>query len=472
MHFFRRHHALTIAFLLCLIPHLAVAFTDVAADLPQYSSIENFKQLGIIQGYDDGTFKPEQQITRAEALKVILLSEPDAEATTEAGELTITFTDVPSDQWFALLVEEGVGRGLIQGFSEDNSFRPAQSITLAEAIKVATLAHYGELPELTNQQKLLKLKEAWHNEYMQLAFSQNLVDLSATGTIAPDQAVTRAELVELLYRIRNSSIDQPYNLANNWPITTTEAGFNFRHPSKLAGWQVLKIDTDKLIVYRRDPRYSQALISRIYPRSAHIVFEKLTLNTGIATSTLFDELKQEYQELYDETKIEFSNPQYDGQTALVVTVANQQGQNLRDLYLPLNDREVLVAQGNYGISELSPQLYKEVSTIQSSISTQEPDTVIERSDDSTEGEGAGGPEPILFSPTSLTASVRTYLLVDGQGQNALRILPDHELIQTTSSPTTGNQIEFYYSALADLTLKYDSDTATLLAIREGKVTSF
>ncbi len=98
----------------------------------EFAEAVNFLvQKGIIRGYADGTFRPLQSLTRAEAVKILLASQnfapfddPDEEA---------QFPD--STGWEKSWVNEAVRRGMVRGFP-DGTFRPHQKLTKAEATKL------------------------------------------------------------------------------------------------------------------------------------------------------------------------------------------------------------------------------------------------------------------------------------------------------------------------------------------------
>ena len=58
-----------------LLPTVALAtdFTDLDSSNPNYTAIMSLVEQGVLQGYDDGTFKADQEVTRAETLKIVLL---------------------------------------------------------------------------------------------------------------------------------------------------------------------------------------------------------------------------------------------------------------------------------------------------------------------------------------------------------------------------------------------------------------
>ncbi|MDP6561779.1 MAG: S-layer homology domain-containing protein, partial [Candidatus Peribacteraceae bacterium] len=90
-------------------------------------------ELGIVDGYEDGTFQPDAPINRAEALKIIFMAsnlEPFDE-TDYSGR----FTDVRKGDWYEPFVNDALSYEFVEGY-EDGTFRPGQSITRAEASKI------------------------------------------------------------------------------------------------------------------------------------------------------------------------------------------------------------------------------------------------------------------------------------------------------------------------------------------------
>ena len=58
-----------------LLPNTAFAeqtFSDVSTENPLHEAVTYLKERNIIQGYDDGTFKPYQEVNRAEAIKMLI----------------------------------------------------------------------------------------------------------------------------------------------------------------------------------------------------------------------------------------------------------------------------------------------------------------------------------------------------------------------------------------------------------------
>lgn len=130
----------------CITPKEATgsgfAFTDVRREVRPYEHpdtamkrdiIYTAYDLNIIDGYADGSFKPDAPVNRAEALKILINTaklEPFDDITYDNS-----FTDVQPNVWYISFLETALSYGFISGY-EDSTFRPGQPITRAEAGKI------------------------------------------------------------------------------------------------------------------------------------------------------------------------------------------------------------------------------------------------------------------------------------------------------------------------------------------------
>ncbi|WOC75621.1 S-layer homology domain-containing protein [Intestinibacillus sp. NTUH-41-i26] len=105
------------------------SFPDVAADAWYHEAVVTLAAKGIITGYEDGTFRPEQPITRSEFAAIAARF---ARASTDKA---LTFPDVPADAWYRGAVQTAVSYGWINGY-EDGTFRPEQPIGRAETAAI------------------------------------------------------------------------------------------------------------------------------------------------------------------------------------------------------------------------------------------------------------------------------------------------------------------------------------------------
>ncbi len=93
------------------------------------------RENGIVQGYQDGTFRPSQEVNRAEALKIVFEALGQSVNVNEA----LTFSDVPSGSWFRNYVAFAIKNNIVQGKSTSR-FAPADNITRAEIAKIVSLS--------------------------------------------------------------------------------------------------------------------------------------------------------------------------------------------------------------------------------------------------------------------------------------------------------------------------------------------
>ena len=123
----------------------AYAFSDVAlTDELHSNSINNLNQLGIINGYEDGTFRPNSSITRAEMVQIISNIIPITNYT-PVGTITVgeIYSDISMDYWANDVIMRVSNLNYINGY-EDGTFKPENNITYAEAIKIiATMLNYN-----------------------------------------------------------------------------------------------------------------------------------------------------------------------------------------------------------------------------------------------------------------------------------------------------------------------------------------
>lgn len=110
------------------------AFSDVSDDNAYKNAILTLSKLSVIDGYEDGTFKPENQITRAEFTKMLITAMGFGNMTTEPEE----FDDVV-DHWARHYIKTAYDMGIINGTGE-RTFEPDNPVTYEQAVKMMVCA--------------------------------------------------------------------------------------------------------------------------------------------------------------------------------------------------------------------------------------------------------------------------------------------------------------------------------------------
>ena len=104
------------------------SFSDVTSTHWAANYIGYMEQFGIVRGYNDGTFRPNAPITRAEFAAICCRFE-------QLTDGTATFTDVPASHWAAKSIAYAAKRGWVTGYA-DGTFKPGNNITRAEVAAV------------------------------------------------------------------------------------------------------------------------------------------------------------------------------------------------------------------------------------------------------------------------------------------------------------------------------------------------
>lgn len=106
-------------------------FSDVTSGDWFNVTVSSLAQMGVIAGYEDGSFRPNAPITRAEFAAIATRFFAERGVTYNEG----LFADITGDEWFADVVAAAADRGLLGGYP-DGTVRPNTTITRAESCAV------------------------------------------------------------------------------------------------------------------------------------------------------------------------------------------------------------------------------------------------------------------------------------------------------------------------------------------------
>lgn len=151
--------AFVLAFSLVLsvaVPAFAATPADVVGKKEQ-SAVEELTALGIINGYADGTFKPENEITRAELAKIIVIGSGNEGAAKLMQNVKPTFKDVKANVWYTGYINAAATKGYILGDKGTKNFRPGDAVKFEEVVAIMVRA-------LGYQEN--KLSGAWPYNYL------------------------------------------------------------------------------------------------------------------------------------------------------------------------------------------------------------------------------------------------------------------------------------------------------------------
>ncbi|WP_411348265.1 S-layer homology domain-containing protein [Paenibacillus sp. WLX2291] len=189
------------------------AKTSTAADNSAASKAAVVRK-GYVQGYEDGTFRPDQQVTRAElAVMLQRLIGDNSDST------TANFKDVPASYWASNGIQLVETNGWMKGYP-DGSFQPGQALTRAELASL--ISRWKGLDSSdTSAATPADVQSNWAASDINKVVSAGLMKGFPDGKFYPNQPVTRAEVVTVLNRIQSSSTSTS-GTASSWKDVTPQ----------------------------------------------------------------------------------------------------------------------------------------------------------------------------------------------------------------------------------------------------------
>lgn len=175
--------------------------------------LETEKHNDYLHGYEDGTFRPDGNMTRAETAQMFynLLKDQNVAITT-------SFNDVDENAWYAKAVNTMAALGIIKG-TGDSKFEPERTITRAEFITMAIRFMEGGI--VIGQSTFSDVKDSdWFYGNVLQAANYGWIQGYEDDTFRPNNAITRAEVTTIVNRMLNRAADETYVDANLTTLTT------------------------------------------------------------------------------------------------------------------------------------------------------------------------------------------------------------------------------------------------------------
>lgn len=175
-------------------------FPDVNQVHPYFKAVETLALQDVVHGYPDGFFRPDDPVSRVEALKIAMLSSGKNVKNLKGD---VNFPDVPDGIWYTPFVERAQKEGVMTGFV-DGFFYPDQKITYMEALKII-LRLNGLLEDYEPEND----DELWFLPYLKAANDHGLMEpimakkpeVLARNQFVPASWITRGEISYLAFEI-------------------------------------------------------------------------------------------------------------------------------------------------------------------------------------------------------------------------------------------------------------------------------
>lgn len=185
---------------------VGLPFSDMEHGFWAYDYVQILWNYGIVNGYPQGDFRPNDSITRAEFVKLLSnIADSMGETITEDETASGKFSDVKSGEWFVPSVEWAAEAGLINGY-EDGSFRPDAQITREEMATI--IARFVESYEITLEEVNAPADftdagsiQSYAKDAVAAMQVAGLITGYEDGSFLPQGLATRAEASTMLCRL-------------------------------------------------------------------------------------------------------------------------------------------------------------------------------------------------------------------------------------------------------------------------------
>lgn len=433
-----------------LVPQLVLAanFSDVPEAHPAATAILSLKEAGLVSGYGDGTFKPDQPVSRAETLAMVLKA---ASITVTKTSQKVSFTDVAETDWFFPMVQKGVGQKKLKGYG-DKTFRPGNPVTLPEALAMMFSFFSININAVDVEPTIYAGfdSNAWYAKAVQHAKNRNIIIPEGNGQFDVAKPLTRGELAILLFRLRTTQqTAKPFDITSGWKETQHLTNFwKFRHP---ADWEIFQ-GTKNSVIWKRAPH--QVFFSRIWPESAKLAISLVEPAEPRNAAQYFYDLKQAYLASYAPASPSFHELTLGERQALKIDLREER---FVDLVVALPSNKFLVVHGEYGKAPIGEWHRKELESMVMSYQYVEPPVL--------------PPKPVIPLEQRME-TLRTNMLIAKGWKVVLPLFPDKKLIHTDAIGVGTGPVDYFYSKEAGHTIKLERNSETILNIREGETSAF
>ncbi|MEH2376628.1 S-layer homology domain-containing protein [Nostoc sp.] len=243
----------TVAPFITASPSLAqTTFSDVSSNYWAAQFIQQLSQRGVIAGFPDGSFRPEEPVTRAQFAAMVNKAFQKAQQ-----RQAINFTDVPSNYWASSAIEQAYTIGFLSGYP-GNRFEPNQAIP-REQVLVSLANGLAYTPSGNTESTLQYFNDASNiasyarSPIAAATQKQIVVNYPNVKFLNPTATATRAQVAAFIYQALVSSnqvsaINSPYVVAAVGSTTPTPGSVTIPQGTAIA----VKYDKAEKILVTKD----------------------------------------------------------------------------------------------------------------------------------------------------------------------------------------------------------------------------
>lgn len=193
---------LAVCFTLTSVFPAYAAFSDVS-DARLNGIIGDLSSKNIISGFVDGTFRPDEPVTRAQMAKLIAIAKnlPSDSAAAD----TVIFSDITTKYWAAGYIKASHAAGIVKGYA-DGTFKPSKQITRGELARMLFRATGAAPINPVNPTYKDVAAGYWAYSEIETVVNYGIMGGYRDGTFRPEVPATRAQTAIALYNMLNADL--------------------------------------------------------------------------------------------------------------------------------------------------------------------------------------------------------------------------------------------------------------------------
>jgi 2',3'-cyclic-nucleotide 2'-phosphodiesterase (5'-nucleotidase family) len=178
--------------------HHSIDFKDVKPGDHFYEAVQNLQARGILKGYED-EFRPYEEVTRAQAAKIIaLVLNLDTKNVKDPG-----FRDVSKGEWSYGYIAALANKGIVKGYGDH--FKPNEPLSRAQMAKILALAFEFQQGTLENSPFIDVKKDDWYAGFVKPLIDHGITTGTTPTTFSPNDKVTRGQMASFIFRSENAA---------------------------------------------------------------------------------------------------------------------------------------------------------------------------------------------------------------------------------------------------------------------------
>lgn len=178
----------------------AQSFSDVPPAREEYEAVEDLRARGIVEGRPDGTFGPDTQVNRAEAITIVVRAVANVR---NLPAFDRCFPDVGGDAWYVKPVCYAFDLDWVSGYP-DGTFQPIRTVAKAEFLKILLNAYGVDTSLIEKFRDPLAIDvrnpDEWYVPYLSYALASSMTSTDAYGHLNPGAMLTRGQVALMMHR--------------------------------------------------------------------------------------------------------------------------------------------------------------------------------------------------------------------------------------------------------------------------------